>query len=72
VRSPILHVRTTIVFVVAAPPDAGLIASLALLAIDTFAHLLRHRLSFPHGGEITVCQDLLLAMLSVHPGEALT
>ena len=30
----------------------------------------RHRLSFPHSGEITVRQDLLLAS-SAHPAEAL-
>ena len=40
------------------------------LNLTVSSPMLRHRLFFPRGGEISARQDLLLAMLA-HPAEAL-
>jgi len=59
-------------------PSLSLMKSVIVLSVSTWGavsfpeiafdlavsrHMLRHRLSFPRGGEIAVRQDLLLAML---------
>jgi hypothetical protein len=62
--------RSVIVLAVSAW-GAVLIFLKVALDLTVSGHMLRHHLSFPRGGEITVRQYILLALCSAHTVEAL-